>query len=214
MNKIRTADDHDRFRLALAPVDHAMWASEQKWGVGRLERLQKTEVLLSYKRGWDAYRIALEECDAAAVEAIGPKMIAALTYMDAEASAAGHQPLDVSTWEAPMTDGTVLVVVRSQAEQSAVIRASNIADGGSIETTLPPDLAVTIRQQHDGRRLEVWTMAELVRLIERHGSLTERVPEQGVRWEGNAAPSGVQAEEGMPADTVRSGFPMKEALAF
>jgi hypothetical protein len=212
--KIRTAEDADRYRLALAPIDRAMFESEQKWGVGRIERLVSTNTLAAYKRGWDAYRTAIEDCDGPAIEAIAPKMIAALAYMDAEATQAGHQPLDVSTWECSMSDGSVLVVVRSQAEQSAVVRAANMADGGSAETTLPPDLAITIRQQHDGRRLEVWTLAEIVRLIERHGSLTDRPPMKGVKWEGTPAPSGVQHEEGMAADVVRSGFPMKETLAF
>jgi hypothetical protein len=36
MNKIRTPEDNDRFRMALIPVDQAFWASEQKWGVGDL----------------------------------------------------------------------------------------------------------------------------------------------------------------------------------
>lgn len=210
MNRIRTADDADRYRLALAPIDRAMFESEQKWGCGRLERLVSTNTLLAYKRGWDAYREAIESCDFEAVEAIAPKMQAALTFMDDEASKAGHQPLDVSTWEAPMSDGTVLVVVRTQAEQSAVVRAANMADGGSAETTLPPDLAVTIREQHEGRRLSVWTMAEIVRLIERHATTAS----EGVVWEGTPAPSGVQQPEGLVADVVRSGFPLTEALAF
>jgi hypothetical protein len=32
--KLRTPEDHQRFRLALITVDEAMWASEQRWGVG------------------------------------------------------------------------------------------------------------------------------------------------------------------------------------
>lgn len=209
MNKIRTPEDNDRFRLALAPVDQAMWASEQKWGVGRLERLQKTEVLLSYKRGWDAYRIALEECDGEAIEAIGPKMIAALVFMDAEATAAGHAPLDVSTWEAPMGSGVTLVLCRTNAEASAVIRAANVSDGGSVETTIPPDLAVTVRQQHEGRALLVITMAEVVRLLQ-----AQETGLWGTKWAGNEAPSGVQNDEMLAADIIRSGYPLPQALAF
>ena len=206
MNKIRTAEDNAKFMLALSPVDEAFRASEQRWGVGRLERLQSAAVLQSYQRGWDAYRAALDDGDGEALEAIGPKMIAALAFMDQQATVAGHQPLAPDTWEATMADGTVLMVVRTQAEASAVIRASRAADGLSYETTLPPDLAITVRQQHEGRALTVWTMAEVAALISRQ-------PSGANRWEGSPAHSGVQREEGMVADLVRKGYPLTESLA-
>ena len=179
INKLRTAEDHDRFRLSLVPIDAAMFTSEQKWGVGRLERIVSPSTLAAYKRGWDAYRVALETGDAQAVEAIAPKMIAALAYMDAEATKAGHQPLAPDVWETPLADGTVLVICRTGAEASAVLRASQGQDGASYETTLPPDLAITVRNSHEGRALTVWTMAEVARLIERHGS----VAAEGVKWD-------------------------------
>lgn len=205
MNKIRTPEDTNRFMIALAPVDQAFRASEDKWGVGRLERLQRTEVLQSYQRGWDAYRVALDEGDGEALETIGPKMIAALAFMDNEAIAAGHKPLDPSTWEAPLPDGRVLVVVRSNAEASAVIRAEKVV---SAETTIPPDLAVTIRSQHEGRALVVVTMAEVARLL-----LMAEGKVSGMPWEGTEAHSGVRRDEGMAADLVRQGYPLTAPLA-
>ena len=126
-------DDDERFRLALVPVDEAFWASEQKWGVGRLERIVSSGTLAAYRRGWSRYRAALEASDGAEMEAVGPLMIAALAFMDREATEAGCQPLAPETWEAPMGDGRVLVVVRSNAEASAVLRG---AKGGSWETTI------------------------------------------------------------------------------
>ena len=89
----------ERFRLALVPVDEAMWASEQKWGVGRLERLVSPATLAAYRRGWDLYRAALEASDWAAVEAVGPRMVQALAIMDREATEAGNKPLAPDTWE-------------------------------------------------------------------------------------------------------------------
>jgi hypothetical protein len=214
--KLRTPEDHDRFRLSLVPIDQAFHASEQKWGVGRLERLVSPSTMAAYKRGWDAYRAAIEAGDAQAVEAIGPKMIAALAFMDAEATKAGHQPLAPDVWEHPMADGAVLVICRTGAEASAVLRASQGQDGASYETsgisyetTLPPDLAITVRNSHEGRALTVWTVAEVARLIERHGS----VAAEGVKWDGTPAPSGVQLAEGAAADIVRSGYPLSEPLA-
>jgi hypothetical protein len=206
---IRSPEDHDRFKLALVPIDQAFHASEQKWGVGRLERLVSPSTMAAYKRGWDAYRAAIEAGDGEAVEAIGPKMIAALAFMDAEATKAGHQPLAPDVWEHPMADGAVLVICRTGAEASAVLRASSAPDGASYETTLPPDLAITVRNSHEGRALTVWTMAEVARLIERHGS----VAAEGVKWDGTPAPSGVQLAEGAAADIVRSGYPLNEPLA-
>lgn len=233
--KIRTQEDSDRFIRALAPIDAAFWASEQKWGVGRLERLQAPATLAAYKRGWDAYRVALDDCDSEAVEVIGPKMIAALVFMDTEASAAGHAPLAPDTWECPMPPdrtgtptGVTLVLVRTQAEQASVIRAANgkafTARPGfgmtvsgitppeetlSTETTLPPDLAVTVRHQHEGRAIEVWTVGEVARLIAMHGS----VARDAKKWEGTEAYSGVQQAEGALADNVRSGHPRPVPVA-
>lgn len=206
MNKIRSPEDYERFRLALTPIDQAFHASEQKFGVGRLERLVSVSTLEAYQRGWSLYRVALEACDFEALEAVGPKMIAALAFMDAEAMAAGHQPLDVSTWEAPMGDGVTLCVVRTAAEASAVLRAAAAQDGASFETTLPPDIAITVRQQHEGRSLVVVTLAEIVRLMK----LAE-AKVLGTKWEGTAAHSGVQSTEMEAHDIVRSGFPLTAA---
>jgi hypothetical protein len=192
----------------MVPIDEAMWASEQRWGVGRLERIISPTTLAAWQRGWSAYRVALDDCDGAAVESIGPKMVQALAVMSAEATAAGHQPLAPDTWEADMGNGVVLVVCRTSAEASAVLRASRASDGASFETTLPPDLAVTVRQQHEGRALCVITLAEIVRLLQR-----SETGLWGTRWEGTPAASGRQLEEMAAHDMARSGYPMPAPLA-
>ena len=243
INKIRTAEDSDKFRMALVGPDQAFFASETKWGVGRLERLVSPATLAAYQRGWSVYREALEQGDHEAVAAVGPRMVQALAYMDAEATAAGHQPLAPETWEAAMPDGTVLVVVRTSAEATAVIRGEKAANGYTAhpsfgmtvetrgeemgrtgggnerektgrregenqgETTLPPDLAVTVRQQHEGRTLHVITVAEVARLVAAHGSVI------GTKWEGSPAHTGRQMEEGAAADLVRSGYPLEKPVA-
>ena len=223
MSKSLTAERYDRLRAALVPIDTAFWESEQKWGVGRLERIISQSTLEAYRRGWDAYRVALDDCDPDAVQEIGPKMIAALAFMDGEASAAGHKPLAPETWETRLADGTVLVVVRTEAEQAAVLRASNASQftgapngnvaaaghiaAGAIDDALPVDVAVTIRQQHEGRRLDVWTLAQLARLVEKHGSVVDRS-----QWEGEPVAKVVQMEEGAAADIVRQGYPLDKPL--
>ena len=207
--KIRSPEDMDRFKRALIPVDQAMWASEQRFGVGRLERLVSPATLAAYQRGWTLYRAALEDGDGAALEVIGPKMIRALEVMRAEAEAAGYKPLAPETWEAALPDGRVMVVCRTQAEASAVVRASRAADGLSYETTLPPDLAVTVRSQHEGRALVVLTLAEVGRLLTMaEGKVV------GVEWEGSATSgSGRQMDEMAAHDLARSGYPLSTPLA-
>jgi len=221
VRKMRSADDVDRFRAALIPVDQAFFESEQRWGVGRLERLVSPATLASYRRGWDAYRAALEDGDPDALEAVGPKMVAALAFMTTEAEQAGHKPLDVSTWETALGDGAVLVVCRSNAEAVATIRAEKASmfsaapEGGRTAITpaddkLPPDLAVTVRSQHEGRHLEVWTLAEVARLIEKHGSV---VGDRSAKvWEGTPAPSGRQQDEMAAHDFARAGYPLDAPL--
>ena len=218
--KIRTEEDYRKFKLALVSVDQAFFESEQRWGVGRLERLVRPSTLAAYQRGWAAYRQALEEGDPDGLEAIGPKMVKALEVMAAEAEAAGCRPLDVATWEAPLgEDGTVLVLVQTQAEQAAVIREANgkaftAAPGGATrverdnETKLPPDVMLTVRSQHEGRAIEVWTIREVANLILAHGSAA-REPR---KWQGEPAFSGAKGREGDAADLARNGYPLDKPL--
>jgi hypothetical protein len=185
MSRLQTATDHDRLIVALAPVDHAFFESEQRYGVGRLERLVSAATLASYHRGWIAYRAAIETGDASAVELIGPKMIAALKFMSAEAAAAGHKPLSVDAWEAPMEDGTVLVVVRTQAEAHTIVR-----------------------DKSDMRAKTVWTLAELARMLPRlemTHAIKEAFPGAAVvRVGGHPVASGVQMSEGEISDWAKA----------
>lgn len=122
MNKVKNPSDSERLMLALAPADEAFRASEERWGVARLERLVSAATLANYRKGWTKYREAIETGDADAVERLAPKMIQALAAMSREAEAAGHAPLSVERWEAPMADGRILVLVRTQAEAHAIAR--------------------------------------------------------------------------------------------
>ena len=177
MNAIRTSYDRDRLVLALQPVDEAFRASESRWGVARLERLVNPTTLASYRRGWTAYRQAITDGDASAVEELGPKMIQALAFMDREATTLGHQPLSVTAWEAATADGRVLVVVRTQAEAHALARAP------------------------DGRETVVYSVEEIARLIH----VLDPVNAIKANFPGAEAVSlsGVQMSEGRVADWAR-----------
>lgn len=185
-NKVRSPSDTDRLVAALSPADTAFRASETKWGVARLERLVSPATLLSYRKGWTLYRAAIDEGDAAAVERLAPKMVAALKAMDAEATAAGHAPLSVERWEAPLADGRVLVLVRTQAEAHAIAR-----------------------EPKDGRELVTYGIEEIARLL----PLLDQINTVKFHFPGAEAirVSGVQMSEGQVADFVRDD-PLYEVL--
>lgn len=159
--KIPVPWNNGAIMAALAPVDEALRKSDWKWGVGRLERLVEPSTLESYRRGWVLWREALIHGRAGELRMVGPKMIAALAFMDREAVRLGHTPLSVETWEAVMEDGRILVVVRTTAEASAIAQAAGLG----LDAMLPPDMTRVVRHQHEGRELLVWTMAELARVM-------------------------------------------------
>ena len=70
---IRTSEQADPFRISMIPVDQAFFESEQRWGVGRLERLVSPSTLAAWQRGWSAYRVALDECDGRRLRGSAPK---------------------------------------------------------------------------------------------------------------------------------------------
>lgn len=174
---------------ALVPTDAAFTASEAKWGVGRLERLVSETTLMSYRKGWTAYRKAIEDGDILALQAIGPKMVAALAYMDREATTAGHQPLAVDVWEATLTDGTVLAIVKTMPEAHALVASKN------------------------GRQRLIYSLAEVARIIE-HYEIANAVklsfPGATIQ-PGEKVVSGVQLAEGRASDWARDD-PMYDLL--
>ena len=174
--------DIERITAALVPIDAAFSASEKKWGVARLETLVSQTTLESYRRGWIAYRTAIDDYDANAVEAIAPKMIAALAFMDREATNAGHLPLSVDAWETALTDGTVLAIVRTMPEAHALAKEAN------------------------GRQRVVYSLVEIARIIE-HYEMTNAIklsfPGATVQ-PGKKIESGVQLSEGQAADWAKA----------
>jgi hypothetical protein len=151
----------DELMAAIIPVDEAFRNMEWKWGVGRLERLVSEPTLASFRRGWIKWKEAINSNTVPMIRLLAPLMIAALSYMDQEATNLGHKQLAAEVWEHRLSDDTVLVVVRTTAEASRIARAVNLNGDGS----LPPDLASVIEHQRAGRELIVWTMGELARVL-------------------------------------------------
>lgn len=184
---IKTHGDHDRWLLATRDADEAFRASEAKWGIGRLERLVSRATLEAYRKGWLAYREALAG-SIDDLERIAPKMVRALHAMDAEATAAGHGPLEVTRWEAATNDGRVLVLVRTVAEAHAIAREPK-ADGA-------PELVI-------------WSMEEAARVLSAYGVVSDIK----AAWPGAECvrASGVQMRDGAVHDWAVSD-PLFEML--
>ncbi len=191
--------DHDALMPHLVAVDRAFTDSEAVWGVGRLETLVAPATLESYRRGWQQWRNAIETSSLDAVEAIGPKMVAALAYMAQEAAQRGHKPLAPVTWEAPLPDGSVLVICRTSAEASAVVRAEARRTLPEVEDT---PIGEVVAQQQAGRALVVWTTAELARVLPSLG-VAGQIGDIKRNWPGAVVLQTALTEEGDAADWAR-----------
>lgn len=146
---IRTPQELDAVQAAIVPVDRVAREMEMKWGVGRLPELVSADTLAAMRRGFDAWDKAIQNGDVAGVRDISSKMVVAWQVMDAEATNAGHRPLDPVVWETPLPDGSVLAIVRTTAEAHAVAK------------------------QRDGRETICYTMEELARLLPEFRKLQE-----------------------------------------
>ena len=130
-------------------VDHVAREMENRWGVGRLPLLVDGELRARFERQGLRFNTALEQAwqsefltrdilDGVAKAAGG--MERAWKALDAAAKATGAKPIDPDVWEAVLSDGSIVAVVRTNAEAGAVLR--------------------------EGRQLSVWTMEEVARAIE------------------------------------------------
>ena len=168
-------DARDAITATTLGVDQCWRDYEAKWGVGRLPLLVTDATRASMRRGMDAWNAAITAGDVAAVQTIGPKIKAALAFMDAEAVAGGNAPLSPVVWEVRRDDGSVIAITRTGAEASAVLR--------------------------EGRDIEVWTLEEIARVLPRLiGDIKRHFP--GATVEQPQQHSAAYAMEWQTADTA------------
>jgi hypothetical protein len=149
-------------RSHLDGVDALAVEMERRWGVDRLRLLVDQETRLKFDRQRAKLNHALWHGDLDDVATECKRMMAAWRYCDRMATEAGCQLLSPQVMETSLTDGTVIQIVRDTAEQYAVA---------------------------DGRLKQVWTLAEVARVIE-------------------AFPEAVKAKTTWPgADVVRTSVP-------
>lgn len=134
---MKTASDYSLAKSILDGVDHAISTAERTWGVGRLRLLVSDDLRARWDRQWLAWCRATEGDDVGAIQKQGGAVRRAVAALEAEARAAGQQPLTPEVWEARHGD-RVIVVCRTSAEAGVVAR--------------------------EDRKAEVWTLDELVRL--------------------------------------------------
>jgi hypothetical protein len=132
-----SSSDYSLAQSILDGVDEAVAASERSWGVGRLRLLVDDDLRARWDRQWQAWCAACEAYDLAGVRAQGAAVRRALGVLEAAARGAGHGPIQPAVWEVEH-QGRVIAVCRTAAEAHAVAA--------------------------DGRRREVWTVEELVRV--------------------------------------------------
>jgi hypothetical protein len=121
-------------------LDELVHRLEQKWGIGRLRLLVDDELRAKFDEQKRRLSYALADGDEAAITTQVLGMKRGWMALDQAAINAGAEPLAPEVWEAQLSDGTVVAVVRTATEA-----------------------------QHVCRDIEVYTLAEVGQLIERLG---------------------------------------------
>ena len=197
---------HDRFRGHRVESMKTMWASEQKWG---------SEV----ESGWLAWHRPLQLPSRLGSLPRGDRMGSDAAAVEAGSAPRGWWRSPKWTRRRPRSRG----ISRSRRTPGSTPEQRRHAGGGqdrgrgrrrpscarpgwsataieAFETTIPPDLAITVRDQHEGRALVVVTMAEIARLLR-----AQETGLWGTVWEGTPAESGRVMEEGAAADLGAGG---------
>jgi hypothetical protein len=126
-------------RACLDEADAVAIAMERKWGCGRLRLLVPIETREKFDRQRFLLNQALWHGDLEAVRRESGRMVKAWTALDRLADAAGAKPLDRQVLEFTQADGSVVAIVPDNATASLVVA--------------------------DGRRVDVYTVDEIGRLL-------------------------------------------------
>jgi hypothetical protein len=135
--------EYDRIQSAIDGLDAVATEMERKWGRGRLRLLVDNDMRIKFDRQAIKFNDAVWDTDADRAEKAAAAMIRGWKALDQAATAAGAKPLSPVVWETTKQDGTVIALVRTLAEASAVAA--------------------------EGRQVEVWTIDEVARLSDATG---------------------------------------------
>lgn len=120
-------------------VEHLRGEMERRWGVGRLRLVVEPELRLRFDRQDELLAMAVERGTIEDVRREAERMVRAWRALDGAARAVGASELSPLVWEVELEDGRVAALVRTTVEARHVAK--------------------------EGRRLELWTLEEIARLI-------------------------------------------------
>lgn len=121
--------------------------AEAKWGADRLRLLVSPELRAKFDRQRYLLNQAIWHGDLEAVRRESERMATAWQVLDRAAEHAGADPLDPMVWEIPLKDGSVAALV--------------------------PDSSHAHRVVASGRKVKVYTLEEIARLIDGFPALSE-----------------------------------------
>jgi len=128
-------------------ADHAAVTAEAKWGAGRLRLLVDDSLREKFDRQCYLFNQAIWHGDLAAVSRESARMTSAWQALDKAATAAGADVMSPEVWEVRLDDGSVAAIV--------------------------PDGATAHGVMAQGRRLAVYTLEEIGRILSHHTAITE-----------------------------------------
>lgn len=106
--------------FALGPFDIAARAMERKWGINRLEGLVSPAMAAKYGAALAHMNACIGSDNPTDTASAAANCIKGLSAMDAEATAAGHQPITPEAWEFEL-DGKTCALLRDDAAWPAYV---------------------------------------------------------------------------------------------
>lgn len=107
--------DEIRCDMMLAPFDHACREADAKWGIDRLPELVSVETAEKWGSAMAKLNSAIEACNIEETKQRVAVCVRGLAALDAEATAAGHKPINPEVWEAEY-NGRIFSVIRDGRE--------------------------------------------------------------------------------------------------
>lgn len=135
----RTHGTYIAGRAYIDGADETAAEMEARWGCDRLRLLVTPELREKFDRQRYLLNQAIWHGELEAVRREAGRMVNAWLTLDRAATAAGKQPLDPQVWEVTLADGSVAAIV--------------------------PDTASAHRVVSDGRKLAVYTLDEIGRML-------------------------------------------------
>ena len=108
-----------RCDMMLAPFDHAMTAAEEKWGIDRLPELVSVEMAEKWGSAMAKLNAAIAESNPEEVKARVGVCIRGLAALEAEATAAGHNPKSPDVWEYEY-EGRVFTILKEGRDHNLI----------------------------------------------------------------------------------------------